>query len=164
MQICIWPSGCHCHSLYLASVKSRLVLPFWYRLTRVVTSLEIMHKCDSANEFLSHALCSCLCEMTRHLSRLMTDVDIRCMQYRLAGVGTQLLPYHIRWNVGPNRSHTTCMRCTRIARSDCDVGGLSVSDASLFVYWLVRSLHGVRLCGNRLKFYYCRGNVFFAVA
>jgi len=26
---------CHCHSLTLASVKSRLVLPFWYRLIRV---------------------------------------------------------------------------------------------------------------------------------
>ena len=37
MQTCIWPSGCHCHSLSLASVKSRLVLPFWYRLTWVVS-------------------------------------------------------------------------------------------------------------------------------
>ena len=36
VQTCIWPSGCHCHSLFLASVKSRLVLPFWYRLTQVV--------------------------------------------------------------------------------------------------------------------------------
>ena len=36
MQTCIWPSWCHCHSLSLASVKSRLVLPFWYRLTQVV--------------------------------------------------------------------------------------------------------------------------------
>jgi len=27
---------CHCHSLSLASVKSRLVLPFWYRIARVV--------------------------------------------------------------------------------------------------------------------------------
>ena len=36
VQICIWPSCCHCHSLSLAPVKSRLVLPFWYRLTRVV--------------------------------------------------------------------------------------------------------------------------------
>jgi len=36
LQTCIWPSWCHCHSLSLASVKSRLVLPFWYRLTRVV--------------------------------------------------------------------------------------------------------------------------------
>jgi len=26
----------HCHSLSLASVKSRLVLPFWYRPTRVI--------------------------------------------------------------------------------------------------------------------------------
>jgi len=29
VQTCIWPSGFHCHSLSLASVKSRLVLPFW---------------------------------------------------------------------------------------------------------------------------------------
>ena len=36
VQTCIWPSGCHCHSLSLGSVKSRLILPFWYRLTRVV--------------------------------------------------------------------------------------------------------------------------------
>jgi len=36
VQTCIWPGWCHCHSLSLASVKSRLVLPFWYRLTQVV--------------------------------------------------------------------------------------------------------------------------------
>ena len=36
VQTCIWPGWCHCHSLSLAPVKSRLVLPFWYRLTRVV--------------------------------------------------------------------------------------------------------------------------------
>jgi len=30
VQTCIWPSWCHCHSPSLASVKSRLVLPFWY--------------------------------------------------------------------------------------------------------------------------------------
>ena len=35
MQTCIWPSWCHCHSLSLASVKSSLVSPFWYRLTLV---------------------------------------------------------------------------------------------------------------------------------
>ena len=32
VQTCIWPSWCHCHSLSLTSVKSRLVLPLWYRL------------------------------------------------------------------------------------------------------------------------------------
>ena len=36
LQTCICPSWCHCHSLSLASVKSRLVLSFWYRLTRIV--------------------------------------------------------------------------------------------------------------------------------
>ena len=36
VQTCILPSWCHCHSLSLASVKSRLVLPFWYWLTRVI--------------------------------------------------------------------------------------------------------------------------------
>ena len=33
LQTCIWPSWCHCHSLFFGSVKSRLVLPFWYWLT-----------------------------------------------------------------------------------------------------------------------------------
>ena len=37
MHTCIWPSWCLCHSMSLASVKSRLVLPFWYRLTWVVS-------------------------------------------------------------------------------------------------------------------------------
>jgi len=36
VQTCIWPRWCHCHSLSLASVKSILVLPFWYQLTWVV--------------------------------------------------------------------------------------------------------------------------------
>ena len=35
VQTCVWPSWCHCHSLSLAPVKSRLVLPFWYRLIQV---------------------------------------------------------------------------------------------------------------------------------
>jgi len=45
VQTCIWPSWCHCHSLSLASVKSRLVLPFWYRLTRVVPEKGPLNGC-----------------------------------------------------------------------------------------------------------------------
>ena len=45
MQTCIWPSWCHCHSLPLASVKSRLILPFWYRLTRVVPEKGPLNGC-----------------------------------------------------------------------------------------------------------------------
>ena len=36
VQTCIWPSWYHSHSLSLAQVKSRLVLPLWDRLTWVV--------------------------------------------------------------------------------------------------------------------------------
>ena len=35
----------HCHSLSLASVKSRLVLPFWYRLTRLVPEKGPLNGC-----------------------------------------------------------------------------------------------------------------------
>ena len=45
VQTCIRPSWCHCHSLSLASVKSRLVLPFWYQLTRVVPDKGPLNGC-----------------------------------------------------------------------------------------------------------------------
>jgi len=45
VQTCIRLSCCHCHSLSLASVKSRLVLPFWYRLTRVVSEKGPLNGC-----------------------------------------------------------------------------------------------------------------------
>jgi len=45
VQTCIWPSWCHCHSLSLASVKSGLVLPFWYRLTWVVPEKGPLNGC-----------------------------------------------------------------------------------------------------------------------
>ena len=45
VQICIWPSWCHCHSPSLASIKSRLGLPFWYRLTWVVPEKGPLNGC-----------------------------------------------------------------------------------------------------------------------
>jgi len=51
VQTWVWPSWCHCHSLSLASVKSRLVLPFWYRLTRVVPE---------------KGLCVCVCKSDKN--------------------------------------------------------------------------------------------------
>ena len=36
---------CHCHSLSLASVKSRLVLPLWYWLTWVVPDKGPLNVC-----------------------------------------------------------------------------------------------------------------------
>ena len=49
MQTCIWPSGFHCHLLSLASVKSRLVLPFWYQLTWVVPEKWPLNVCVCVN-------------------------------------------------------------------------------------------------------------------
>ena len=46
VQTCIWPSWCHCHSLSLALVKSRLVLPFCYRLTQVVLEKRPLNGCS----------------------------------------------------------------------------------------------------------------------
>ena len=54
VQTCIWPSWCHCHSLSLASVKSRLVLPFWYWPTRV----------DPEKGLLNGCVCVCVVEPT----------------------------------------------------------------------------------------------------
>ena len=45
VHTCIRPSWCHCHSLSLASEKSRLVLPFWYRLTWVVPETGPLNGC-----------------------------------------------------------------------------------------------------------------------
>jgi len=53
VQTCIWPSGCHCHSMSLASVKSRQVLPFWYRLTRVVPEKGPLNVCMCVMEIKS---------------------------------------------------------------------------------------------------------------
>ena len=51
VQTCILPSWCRCHSLSLASVKSRLFFPFWYRLTWVVPEKEPLNGC----------VCVCVC-------------------------------------------------------------------------------------------------------
>ena len=48
VQTCTW---CYYHSLSLASVKSRLVLPFWYQLTRVVPEKGPLNEC----------VCVCVC-------------------------------------------------------------------------------------------------------
>jgi len=45
VQTCIQPTWCHYHSLSLASGKSRLVLPFWYWLTRVVPDKGQLNGC-----------------------------------------------------------------------------------------------------------------------
>ena len=63
VQTCIWPSWCHCHSLSLASVKSRLVQPFWCRLTWVVLEKGPLNGCV------------CVCVIVCCLSEIMLSWD-----------------------------------------------------------------------------------------
>ena len=63
MQTCILPSWCHCHSLSLASVKSRLVLPFLYRLTWVVPEKGPLNGC----------VCVWLCMCYQYYSTLTSE-------------------------------------------------------------------------------------------
>ena len=54
VQTCIWPS---CHSLSVASVKSRLVLPFWYWLTRVVPDRGPLNGCVCVSHYYMCIIC-----------------------------------------------------------------------------------------------------------
>ena len=67
MQTCIWPSWCHCHSLSLASVKSRLDLPFWYRPTRVVLDKVPLN--------------GCVCVLKVDVDGAITDCHCYCYYY-----------------------------------------------------------------------------------
>ena len=64
VQTCIcW---CHCHSLSLASVKSILVLPFWYRLARVVLDKGPLNGCV------------CVCVLCFEVSLFGTEYRVLC--------------------------------------------------------------------------------------
>ena len=86
VQTCIWPSWCHC----LASVKSRLVLPFWYQLTRVVLDKGLFER---------FCVCVCVCVCVS-LPILWAAVEITFSACPFVCVC--VLAYN------------TCMRCSRI--------------------------------------------------
>ena len=63
VQTCIWPSWCHCHSLSVASVKYRLVLPLWHRPTWVVPDRGPLNWC----------VCVCVCSVNTSITQWLTD-------------------------------------------------------------------------------------------
>ena len=102
MQTCIWPSWCHCHSLSLASVKSRLVLPFWYWLTVLVQEKGPLNVCVCvawitvlADERLLRVWLSVLC-------RLRT-----CVSSRRAAVWASVWKERWTWRMASRFIHTT---------------------------------------------------------
>ena len=73
VQICIWPSWCHCHSLSLTSVKSRLVLPFWYRLTWVVLDKGLLNVCSLCSKRAVNNAVVHYCHDSSHLWSLTSN-------------------------------------------------------------------------------------------
>ena len=70
---------CHCHSLTLASVKSRLVLPFWYRLTRVVPDKGPLNVCVLNVCVLLYKLFLHFCAI---VDDILTDIARRAVRLR----------------------------------------------------------------------------------
>ena len=101
VQTCIWPSWCHCHWLSLAPVKSRLVLPFWYRLTRVVLDKGPLNGCV--------CVCVCACFSVNYCFQTKTALLKLwhfCDSGEVKSFRTHLLTYSTR-----KRCQCSCQTC-----------------------------------------------------
>jgi len=99
VQTCIWPSWCHCHSLSLAPVKSRLVLPFWYRLTQVVLEKRPLNGCS----------CCSYCPGKPELARCTVNMrdnwyNIQCGSTRWPSNNQRITYTHVLRTVGKRHS------------------------------------------------------------
>ena len=85
VQTCIRPSWCHCRSMSLASVKSRLVFRFWYWLTRVVPDKGPLNGCV------------CVCSTRCNMLSIMVGADKGCVLIRTGVSGWMflLVPAHL---------------------------------------------------------------------
>jgi len=86
MQTCIWPSWCHCYSLSLASVKSRLVLPFWYWLTQVVTEKGPLNVCVCVCACACACVCVCVCVCVAVWSHSLSTTHVQVFFGLLQGL------------------------------------------------------------------------------
>ena len=68
VQTCICSSWCHCHSLSLASLKSRLVFPFWYRLTWVVLEKGPLNGCVCKGIYIAQVRKGHKCPMSAEMA------------------------------------------------------------------------------------------------
>jgi len=76
VQIWAWsrPSWCHCHSMFLASAKSTLALPFWYWLTQVIPN-----KIQTATKWLC---CVCYYNYNRFTALWILSGTTRVSRYQ----------------------------------------------------------------------------------
>ena len=102
VQTCIRPSCCHCHSLSLAPVKSRLFLPFWYRLTQVVLEKRPLNGSSSSIIFFhllrSKEASSFNCWVWSHFDSLCPGLPIRLAPFASGSL-------HFLWLVIVDNKH-----------------------------------------------------------
>jgi len=128
VQTCIWPSWCHCHSLSLAPVKSRLVLPFWYQLTRIVPDKGPLNGC----------VCVCVVStstpellnvwyvMLSHLSKFAENTHV--VTWICMCGHTRDVVIHSRFHQNPFRGFVETG------------GGVKICPFPLLGYWLLQQL------------------------
>jgi len=102
VQTCMRPSWCHCHSLSLASVKFRLVLPSWYRLTRVVPDIGPLNGCVCVQRKLRHVKVKAIsheeCWLGAHLWRMASATpDLRLPSQRQGITASWPVPNYTAW-------------------------------------------------------------------
>ena len=90
VQTCMWPSGFHCHSLSL-----RLVLPFWYRLTRLVPDKGPLKTCvcvhcccySFLNGYLSEVKYNCICVQLKSVTDTLFSTCRKKVKTIIVGCG-----------------------------------------------------------------------------
>ena len=148
MQTCIRPSWCHCHSLSLASVKSRLILPFRYRLTWVVPEKGPLNECACVRAWVCgvracgwvSGRASGLCDdwwVSGYLSRA------RCMlcAYGPADATAIPKPYRLLPHLSPD---WYWYWLTQVVWEKRPLNRYNSSSSSLFMYLITELQHSVR--------------------
>ena len=101
-QTCIWPNWCHCHSLSLASVKSRSVLDFWYWLTWVVPEKGPLNGCVCVGQW--KRLDRVLHCHTVTLQLHNFDLFRTCRTSSFRTVAWQLAGFQLTWRIAQSLS------------------------------------------------------------
>ena len=163
----MWPSWCYCHSLSLASVISRLVLPFWYRLTWVVSDKGPLNGCVWCYQVSVNITWRCILHSQRTLRQhliahvLLTKWTLNhCVLLLMVGSGCRR--WSCSWKVCPSGFKWTCRQEIRRQRrrrqpSDSLRWGMVLKVLSpaavepVLLLWAVS--HLLSLCSNLMLFH-----------
>jgi len=97
----IWFSWCNCHPKSLSSLalfKSRLILPFWYRLTQVILEKRPLSGCSSSSSYIQTKKLSIMAEKPRFWWQMDSEKPrFLCWLFRYRNSTTLLLVITRQW-------------------------------------------------------------------